>query len=113
MSEKNPFLEYEATKIALQYMDKELRAGRAVYVVLDDIKENGLDLDSPLLWALLRGPWIAMNSSGDWTVFPEKPSLCNSAWGYMDMSNHSYSEISIKINYTGDWKDSLTKRPEQ
>lgn len=90
-------------------------------VSLKDVRKNGLNLDSPLLWALLPD-WVMFISINFWrnlTLHKNEPDL--DKWGFLDKvreGNAFKGCISmprpeyIKINYTGDWKDSLTKRPE-
>lgn len=74
---------------------------------LDHIKENGLELDSPLLWALLKWDYVACGRGGIFYMFNKEPDMNKPGLFY-----HIGFVLPIKINYTGDWKESLTKRPE-
>ena len=42
----------------------------------------------------------------------EKPRLYVDKSGYSEWVQNPVGICYIKINYTGDWRDSLTKRPE-
>lgn len=83
--------------------------------LVDDIKQNGLAPDSPLLWALLPddAQYLCVDSTGQWlasNVCPSEPLQAFWCWDGIGMK--FYSINNIKINYTSDWKDSLTKRSE-
>lgn len=91
-----------------------------IYVDIDRIKEKGLKLDSPLLWALLPGwaNYIFNCPISGWQYTDEKPIKIENAVAptssfYWDVERICTlgGNIYLKINYTGDWKDSLTKRP--
>jgi hypothetical protein len=69
------------------------------------------------LWALIDKniTYITQNiTSNDWLMFncDEKPRLYVDKSGYSEWVQNPVGICYIKINYTGDWRDSLTKRPE-
>lgn len=92
------------------------------FVDMEDIKQNGLSLDSPLLWALLPNlvNWAAITCHGNKLVISCPAIYSNkdssSGWTIPHTQRVMHGELSdilnIKINYQGDWRDSLTKRPE-
>lgn len=54
--------------------------------------------------------WLAGDSNGSWWLYDNEPQQSTSVWTTMGV------QVGIPIAYapkwTGDWKDSLTKRPE-
>jgi hypothetical protein len=99
------------------------RAGNDIVEIdLQDIKQNGLKLGSPLLWALLPYDYLCMQDGCFWLNTKVKPDWCNERNKfYINAPVFKVSEyklfnfglpVTLKINYTGDWKDSLTKRPK-
>lgn len=91
-----------------------------VEVDLAGIKQNGLELDSPLLWALLgKGiNFVCLDKDNDPLGFGKEP-LFDGVFviyrgGFLFNNENFYGlPLHIKINYTGEWKDSLTKRPKE
>lgn len=63
------------------------------------------------LLPLLRKGWVAMDKSGDWGWFKEKPhaDVCHNDWS----ANIAKPYVCLAIDafdiapYEGDWKDSL------
>ena len=60
-------------------------------------------------------PWfnyLAMDDSGEWFLYSNKPSLSAIFWTY-DSSNIDCTEVPKEYypKWTGDWTKSLTKRP--
>lgn len=112
---KNDFISHVAKNIALEHMHDELMAGRALYIDLQDIKQNGLELDSPLLWALFPDwvNWVAIDKNKNLWGYSEKPFLSgvNLEKWHKGLRSRMYN-IFIKINYTKHWRLSLTKRPD-
>lgn len=84
---------------------------------LNHIKQNGLALDSPLLWAIVDSDidYLAVNEDGYWIGSFDGKLFVNSHhsihfphW----TANNLITIGKINICYTGDWKESLTKRPD-
>lgn len=76
--------------------------------MVNRIKQNGIDPKSKLFWALMPFDYAAQDDNGIWHAFKEKPrssitKLKPNHW----YAPHIAYRISIKISYTGDWKDSL------
>ena len=107
--------EFESTVISA--FNKEM--GRYFNAYIEDIKQNGIDPKSKLFWALIAGcgNYAFEDSDGTWVISSKKPKLVHEQpinggkgiyrWGYAPLICRL---SSIKINYTGDWKDSLHYR---
>ena len=64
------------------------------------------------LWDYLpsEARYVAMDYSGKWFWYVDKPSFRESDWGNVQKL---FARIGIAIDYTGDWKDSLHERPQE
>lgn len=97
-------------------------------VDIEEIKQNGLKLDSPLLWALLDNfNYISLyGNTTEWYALEIEPlikplNFINDPYFgilqnmYIGIDGNIYYAHLIPFDlspYFGDWKDSLTKRPE-
>jgi len=61
-------------------------------------------------WANLLGKPIAVDAEGSLLWFPKKPEIGLVTWIWYDEQFGCFGEYLPKnlIDYTGDWKDSLT-----
>lgn len=87
---------------------------RTLTVNLDDIKQNGLELDSPMLWALLPDwvGYIVIDEEGCLELWDNEPTFDGDIWQYNLDTKRAEDTDFLKINYNGDRRESLTKRPE-
>lgn len=57
--------------------------------------------------------WVAMDAGGRWFGYTTQPTACYGSWA-IDNTGHAQLLFPSQTpkNYTGGWRESLTKRPE-